>query len=187
MMIATMMRSPLPTIGTPACHINVRHAEPGDAAALHAIASQPDVIYNTALTPFAPERALTQRLNELAETGYCLVACIDNDIAGSVCFEIDPRPRLRHMAHISTLAVNSAYRGQGVGKHLVQAVLDLADNWLNVQRIELLVYTDNAAAIKLYERCGFQIEGTLRALAFRAGRYADVYAMGRLCSAVRYN
>jgi len=63
---------------------------------------------------------------------------------------------------------------------LMLAALELADNWLNVLRIELTVYADNAAAIALYERHGFQIEGRLRAYALRGGRYVDALAMARL-------
>ncbi len=39
-------------------------------------------------------------------------------------------------------------------------ILDLADTWLMLVRIELGVFTDNEKAIKLYEKFGFEIEGT---------------------------
>jgi putative acetyltransferase len=42
------------------------------------------------------------------------------------------------------------------------------------------VYTDNAPAIRLYEKFGFTIEGTLVDFAFRDGQYVDVYMMARL-------
>jgi putative acetyltransferase len=59
-------------------------------------------------------------------------------------------------------------------------VLDLADNWLNLTRIELSVYTDNAAGLALYKKFGFEIEGTHRRYAFRGGRYVDAYSMARV-------
>jgi putative acetyltransferase len=59
-------------------------------------------------------------------------------------------------------------------------VLDLADNWLDLTRIELSVYTDNAAGIVLYEKFGFEIEGTHRRYAFRNGEYVDAYSMARV-------
>ncbi len=40
--------------------------------------------------------------------------------------------------------------------------MDLADNWLNLQRLELTVYSDNAAAIALYRKFGFEQEGCHR-------------------------
>ncbi len=42
------------------------------------------------------------------------------------------------------------------------AALDLADNWLNLSRVGLTVYVDNSAAVTLYKRFGFEIEGTHR-------------------------
>ena len=47
-------------------------------------------------------------------------------------------------------------------------------------RIELTVYTDNPAAIRLYRKFGFEIEGTFKGYALRDGVYADVYSMARL-------
>jgi putative acetyltransferase len=38
-------------------------------------------------------------------------------------------------------------------------LLDLADNWLKLVRVELDVFSDNQKAISLYQSCGFEIEG----------------------------
>ena len=62
----------------------------------------------------------------------------------------------------------------------MQTVLAQADNWLNILRIELTVYTDNVAALRLYQKFGFVIEGTHRAYALRDGAYVDAHAMARL-------
>jgi putative acetyltransferase len=78
------------------------------------------------------------------------------------------------------ITVSGKWQGQGVGRRLMQELLDLADNWLNVIRIELTVFTENARAIALYQECGFEIEGTHRAYALREGRYADTYSMARV-------
>jgi putative acetyltransferase len=67
-----------------------------------------------------------------------------------------------------------------VGTALLEAALDLADNWLNFTRLELTVYTDNAVALALYRKVGFEIEGTLKSYAFRNGRFIDAFTMARL-------
>jgi putative acetyltransferase len=51
---------------------------------------------------------------------------------------------MRHVGSIG-MAVRDDWQGKGVGTALMEAALDLADNWLNLTRIELRVYTDNAA------------------------------------------
>lgn len=61
----------------------------------------------------------------------------------------------------------------------MQAATDLTNNWLNLQRLELEVYCDNSPAVRLYKKFGFEIEGTMKGYAFRAGEYVDVYAMAR--------
>jgi len=78
------------------------------------------------------------------------------------------------------MAVRDDWQGQGVGTALMQAAVDLADKWLNLRRLELEVYTDNTPAIRLYEKFGFTIEGTLVDFAFRDGQYMDTYIMARL-------
>lgn len=57
--------------------------------------------------------------------------------------------------------------------------MNLADNWLNLLRLELYVYADNAAAIHLYNKFGFEIEGTHRAHSLRNGVFIDTYSMAR--------
>ena len=71
-------------------------------------------------------------------------------------------------------------QGQGVGTALMQAMCDYADRWMGVLRIELTVYADNAAAIALYRKFGFEIEGRHRGYAMRDGRYVDAFAMARI-------
>lgn len=78
------------------------------------------------------------------------------------------------------MGVHDDFQGRGVGSALMAAMISLADNWLNLRRIDLSVYVDNAPAIHLYEKFGFLIEGTARDFAFRNGVYIDAHMMARL-------
>jgi putative acetyltransferase len=78
------------------------------------------------------------------------------------------------------MAVRDDWQGRGAGTALLQAAIDLAEQWLNLSRLELEVYTDNEPAIRLYKKFGFRIEGTLVHFAFRDGQYEDAYLMARL-------
>jgi putative acetyltransferase len=62
----------------------------------------------------------------------------------------------------------------------MQALCDVADRWIGVLRLELSVYCDNARAIALYRRFGFEIEGRYRGYVLRDGAYIDAFAMARL-------
>ena len=159
--------------------MKVRRTEPGDYKALHRIFSDPGVVAGTLQLPLPSADVWRQRLAEPSEGTISLVACVEDEVVGEISLHTTTRWRMRHAAGIG-MAVREDRQGQGVGTALVQAVLDLADNWLNLTRVELQVYTDNAPAIALYEKFGFEIEGTHRRLAFRNGEYVDGYSMARI-------
>jgi L-phenylalanine/L-methionine N-acetyltransferase len=51
---------------------------------------------------------------------------------------------------------------------------------LGLTRVEFTLYSDNAAGAALYEKFGFEIEGTHRRYAFRNGYYVHAYSMARI-------
>jgi L-phenylalanine/L-methionine N-acetyltransferase len=160
--------------------ITVRHSEPEDYKALYRIFSGPRAIAGTLQLPFPKAETWRERLSERPEGLYSLVACVEDEVVGSLGLETSPsRWRMRHVGSIG-MAVRDDRQGKGVGTALMEAALDLADNWLNLTRIELSVYVDNAPAIALYEKFGFEVEGTHRRFAFRKGEYVDAYSMARL-------
>ena len=160
--------------------VSIRHAEPDDAEAIHRILSSPLASAGTLQWPLqSVEGIRTLFFSETREELYHLVACVDAEVVGHLGLETFTRPRRRHLGEIG-MAVRDDWQGRGVGTALMEAVLDLADNWLDLTRVELSVYTDNAAAIALYEKLGFEIEGTHRRYAFRNGGYVDAYSMARI-------
>jgi len=123
----------------------VRHTEPGDYDALHRIFSSPRAVAGTLQMPFPSAEMWRERLSEPPEGLFSLVACVDEEVVGSLSLENSPtRWRMRHVATLG-MAVRDDWQGKGVGTALMEAALDLADNWLNLTRIELRVYVDNAA------------------------------------------
>ena len=160
--------------------ITVRHSEPEDYKALHGIFSGPEAVAGTLQMPFPRAEMWRERLSEPPEGLYSLVACVEGEVVGSLVLETSPtRWRMRHVGCIG-MAVRDDWQGKGVGTALMEAELDLADNWLNLTRIELSVYVDNAPAIALYEKFAFEVEGTHRHFAFRDGEFVDAYSMARL-------
>jgi putative acetyltransferase len=107
-----------------------------------------------------------------------LVACADDVAVGNIAIWTMDSPRRRHAAEVA-MAVHDQWQGKGLGFQLMTEALNLADNWMDILRIELSVFTDNDAGVRLYKKCGFEIEGTLKNYAFREGRYVDVFAMAR--------
>ena len=76
--------------------------------------------------------------------------------------------------------VHRDFQNQGIGRAMLEKVLDLADNWLMLVRLELTVFADNERAVHLYESLGFEREGIRRKAAVRNGVYMDEIAMARI-------
>ncbi|MGP4873821.1 GNAT family N-acetyltransferase, partial [Klebsiella pneumoniae] len=89
------------------------------------------------------------------------------------------RPRRSHVADFG-VSVDSRWHNRGVASALMRTMIDMCDNWLRVERIELTVFADNAPAIAVYKKYGFEIEGTGRRYALRNGEYVDAYYMARM-------
>ncbi len=161
-------------------NITVRHTEPSDYEAVHRILSTPRAIEGTLQMPFPSAEQWRKKLAEPPPGLTSLVACVDDEVVGQLGLHTFPgRPRRKHVGEIG-MSVHDDWQGKGVGSALMQAALDLADNWLNLTRLELTVFVDNAPALGLYKKFGFTIEGTLVDYAFRNGHYIDAYTMARL-------
>jgi putative acetyltransferase len=158
----------------------IRRVEPADYIALHQIFLGPKVVWGTLQLPFPSMDVWRKRLAEPPEGTFGLVACVETELVGHFDIHTFPnRPRRRHVGQIG-MAVRDDFQGQGIGTALLQAGVDLADQWLNLRRLELEVYTDNEPAVRLYKKFGFVIEGRLAQYAYRAGQYVDVHLMARL-------
>ena len=55
--------------------------------------------------------------------------------------------------------MHDEFAGRGVGKALMTALVDLADNWIGLMRVELEAFADNERAIAMYRHFGFVEEG----------------------------
>lgn len=158
----------------------IRRTEPSDYEAIVKIFSGPKVIWGTLQIPYPSVEQWRKRIAEPPEGFYSLVACVDGEVVGQIGLQTFPnRPRRRHVGEIGMM-VRDDWQGKGIGTALMQALVDLADKWLNLYRLELDVYTDNEPAIKLYKKFGFEIEGRCVGMAFRDGQFIDSYAMARV-------
>lgn len=159
--------------------VRVRAREPGDAEALTEIMNCPGVIYGTLQIPFRSVEERREQFKSSSLDTRHLVAELDGRVVGNLGLHLETSPRRRHCGHIG-MAVHDDFQGRGVGTALMEAVIDLADNWYGLQRLELTVYADNEPAIRLYKKFGFATEGIGRKYALRNGKYVDAYFMARV-------
>jgi RimJ/RimL family protein N-acetyltransferase len=83
-------------------------------------------------------------------------------------------------AELGIIIGHKAYWGQGYGTDAIQALLGWVFGYLNLNRVQLRVYSYNERAIRCYQRCGFRHEGTLRQARFSEGQYTDDWIMAIL-------
>ena len=150
----------------------IRPAGPEDAAGITALRRMPGVFEQAASLPSDRSRRMEELLRQPGQNRHFLVAVSpDNTVLGLVMLTVESNPRRRHSGGLGIM-VRTDCQGQGIGTALLEAVLDLADNWLMLRRVELEVYADNQRAVRLYEKFGFEAEGRKREAAVNNG--ADV-------------
>jgi putative acetyltransferase len=159
--------------------ITIRAAEPSDIEAIHAIFNCPGVTANTLQIPLRSLEWRRERFGQIQHEGSFLVAVVDGRVVGNLGLNIEQGPRRRDVGKFG-MSVHDDYQNRGVGSALMAAMIDLADTWLGLRRLELEVWADNAPAIHLYEKFGFKIEGTGHQYARRAGELIDAHYMARL-------
>ncbi|KAB0303584.1 GNAT family N-acetyltransferase [Vibrio fortis] len=159
--------------------IQVRRTEPSDARSVKEIYECPNAFRGTLQLPHPSLDLWEKRLTHVPEHVYSYVALYQGEVIGNLGLEVCVNPRRRHVASLG-MGVKDNFAGKGVGSALLQTAVDLCDNWINIKRLELTVYTDNEQAINLYKKFGFQIEGESAAFAFRDGEYVAAYHMARI-------
>lgn len=159
--------------------IRIRAAEPADMAQVTEALNQPRAVWGTLQTPLMSVAMREHRFDPTDLNSRHLVAEVKGRVVGSISLHRDPYHRRGHTAGLG-MAVHDDHAGRGVGRAMMAAVIDLAENWWNIRRLELNVYADNVPAIALYESFGFEREGLHRAYAWRDGAYVDSLSMARV-------
>ena len=155
-----------------------------DAVGINELRRMPGVFENILGIPSERVKQNEDRIANLDTNVHQFVAVIKNDkdqeiVIGTAGIFVFANPRTRHCAGIGMM-VHKDYQGMGVGTKLMGALLDIADNWLMLKRVELSVFVDNERAIRLYKKFGFSTEGRKIKAGIRSGEYVDEYIMARI-------
>jgi putative acetyltransferase len=160
--------------------VTIRAREPGDWQEFADLMALPKVRWGTLRLPFTSKEQWRKEMEGPVEGRTDIVAVLDGHIVGHAGL-VHGKGRRSHAGGLF-MAVHDDLCGRGIGTALLAALIDAADNWLNLKRLELTVYVDNEPAIRLYKKSGFEVEGTRRADAFRDGKFVDTLMMARVRS-----
>lgn len=122
---------------------------------------------------------IRKKIDASIESSALLLCVADKDeIIGFLSAERGNFIRNRHNAYI-VVGILGKGRSKGLGSCLFDNLMDWAKNQ-GITRLELTVMCHNEAAIALYKKYGFEIEGTKRNSLYVDGSYVDEYYMGKL-------
>ncbi|KRB10564.1 GNAT family N-acetyltransferase [Achromobacter mucicolens] len=94
-----------------------------------------------------------------ADDGAMYGVFLGDTLAGIVGVSRQRKLKLRHKAHIWSMYVAPAHRGQGLGRLLMRAAIDHAATMRGVRQVQLSVTANNTAASALYASLGFTVYG----------------------------
>jgi RimJ/RimL family protein N-acetyltransferase len=150
----------------------VRPADPSDAQGVKElgddVSAEPEgwLATQDGWRSVGDERRYLRAIRRYPHAAVFVAEAEDGSIVGRLSLARDQHPASRHVADLGLMVARS-HRRQGIGSALLGAAVEWArEN--DVRKLELHVFTYNEAAIKLYERFGFEREG-LRKRHYRQG------------------
>ena len=156
----------------------LRAIRPDDAEAYARLINLPGFLWGTTQLPFTSPERVRAYIEQDTGDGRSLVGLVGETLVGQASLHRH-RARRSHVGEIG-IGVHDDWVGRGVGTALMAAVVELADGWLGLSRLELTVLCDNTAALALYRRFGFAIEGTHKSWIYRGGVLVDAHTMARV-------
>jgi ribosomal protein S18 acetylase RimI-like enzyme len=157
--------------------VRTRSASLGDGARLAEIDR---ATWASAVSPAPPVAVGTDFFRPGIEPADTIVALAGADVAGYVVLSPPtPLPASAHVQMVRGLAVDPSFQRRGIGRALVEAAVGEALA-RRATKVRLRVLAPNVTARRLYERCGFEVEGVLRREFVLDGRDVDDLLMARM-------
>jgi RimJ/RimL family protein N-acetyltransferase len=160
----------------------IRSADQRDAPALvdlaRAVGSEPEgwLVTTSEWRSVADERRYLKALRRYRDAAVYVAEMPSGELVGRLSLARDPHPGSSHVADLG-LMVAKEYRRRGIGAALLEQAVEWARG-NHVEKLELHVFPHNGAAIRLYERMGFEREGYRRRHYRRSdGDYVDAILM----------
>ena len=103
-----------------------------------------------------------------------LAICLKEDHKHIGLVSLTNIDRSNGVAQCSILIGEKSLWGKGLGTEAILLILHHGFYTLGLTRIEARQLLSNRASVRLFEKCGFRIEGVLRKAVFKDGRHRDL-------------
>lgn len=126
----------------------------------------------------SPEQEDNIIKNYLESPGKIMIAAYRaSQPIGLLNLEVGHRKRNSHVGEFG-MAIFPEFRNQGIGRQMLQSLLFWAKAEPGLEKVQLKVHARNKGAINLYQKLGFQTEGTeIRGVKLDEHHYDDVIQM----------
>jgi RimJ/RimL family protein N-acetyltransferase len=111
-----------------------------------------------------------------------ILVCDEGQAIGMAGAYQEKGVNLKHIAYIWGVYLRKNYRGKGISLKLMEALLNEIAKNKEIEKINLNVNTSRLSAVKLYEKLGFEIVGTLHKEMKVNGKYIDEHVMEKFLS-----
>jgi len=161
--------------------ITIRLAVAEDAAAI--VEYIDDLLAEGIDTVHPPRRTVEEQAEVISswegERNFGLIAVSQGRVIGQLVFMCGGFPHNEHTGFFG-IAIADAGRGQGIGTRLIEEMEERVRSYDTFCRIELEVMARNEAAIRLYERLGYVVEGRKRKATNTTGTPEDLIIMAKV-------
>ncbi len=162
-------------------HLHIRDAHEGDVGAITALYAD-EVRERVATYEYdVPDEAeMARRLRDIRAAGYpYIVAEADGAFAG-YAYASSYRSRIGYRWTVEdTVYIEPRFQGQGIGKALLQALIERCEAKGYRQMVAVIGEPANGASVALHEKLGFRTVGIFRGLGRKHGRWLDTVQMQR--------
>lgn len=120
-----------------------------------------------------------KKLKEIQKrpTSKFFVAEVENELVGMVICHGHDKTRIRHQATIEKMGVLPEYRGQGIGRLLLNHLLNWVENKTKILRLDLWIILSNSKALPFYQKFGFEKENRIKRACLIEDKFYDSIIM----------
>lgn len=114
---------------------------------------------------------------QLEQNSIILLATLNGEIISIASINSTQKNRIKHVGTLG-IVISEQFTAQGLGRKMMEQLIDWAATNGVTRKISLVTREDNALAIALYEKLGFEKEGLLKNDTFINGHYFHTLMMG---------